>query len=224
MSVLWYYYQVHLTKNATLWVASRFFFAVREMFTDVPNPAIYYFDLFSWSWLNCDNNQELRKHVLFWYFDLSSSFKAFSSFYTRHCKRALVSVMAVFLFFFSFLVKWFAVKLNKPPKSSLVQGINWLTTWPISPLEKQWSLWDIGSDLRLAYRIFFSWKVQNMVFFFFFYIPLDVCLSLYTRVLFTFTHFLCLLLQHLLCSSSRDRDGKAAKDEKGKNYYIQMLL
>lgn len=41
-------------------------------------------------------------------------------------------------------------------------------------------------------------------------------LSLYTRVSFTFTHFFCLLLQHLLCSSSKDRDGKAAKDEKGK--------
>lgn len=53
------------------------------------------------------------------------------------------------------------------------------------------------------------------------FIPLDVCLSLYTRILFSFSHFLsCLLLQHLLCSSSRDRDGKTAKDEKGKNFYL----
>lgn len=47
------------------------------MFTDVPNPPIYYFDLFFWSWFNCDNNQEMRKRLLFCYFDLPRSFKAF---------------------------------------------------------------------------------------------------------------------------------------------------
>lgn len=127
--------------------------------------------------------------------------------------------MAV-VFFFSFLVKWFAVKLNKPPKISLVQGINWLTTWPISPLEKQWSLWDIGSDLRLAYGDFFSWKVQKMVF----YSTRCMLFLFYIKVLFTFTHFLCLLLQHLLFSSSRDRDGKAAKDEKGKKLCPNVVI
>lgn len=44
-----------------------------------------------------------------------------------------------------------------------------------------------------------------------------------TRVLFTFYSCPSLLLQHLLCSSSRDRDGKSAKDEKGKNYYSTVL-
>lgn len=43
----------------------KIFFAIREMFTDVPNPAIYYFDLFFWSWLNCGINQELRKHLFY---------------------------------------------------------------------------------------------------------------------------------------------------------------
>lgn len=49
------------------------------MFTGVPNPAIYYFWFIFWSWLNCDIYQELWKHLLFCYFDLSSSFKAFST-------------------------------------------------------------------------------------------------------------------------------------------------
>lgn len=44
-------------------------------------------------------------------------------------------------------------KLNKPQKISLVQGVNWLTTRLITPQEKQWSLWECGSDLRLANRI-----------------------------------------------------------------------
>lgn len=70
------------------------------MFSDVPNPPIYYLDLFFWRWLNCDINQELRKHLLFWYFDLTNSVKAFSSFCTRHCKRVLVPVMSEVVFFF----------------------------------------------------------------------------------------------------------------------------
>lgn len=42
--------------------------------------------------------------------------------------------------------------------------------------------------------------------------------------LFTFYSCPSLLSQHLLCSSSRDRDGKSAKDEKGKNYYYYTVL
>lgn len=116
----------------------------------------YYVDLFSWSWLNCDLTQDLRKRLLFWYFDLSNTvLKPFFSVSARHCKRALVPMMAVWFFSPppSFLVKTFALKLNKPPKISLVQELNWLTAWPISPLEKQWSRWDNGSDLRLDHRI-----------------------------------------------------------------------
>lgn len=133
-----------------------FFFALREVFTDVPNPAIYYFWFIFLTLVKLWHYPGDEKHLLLCYFDCPSSCKAFSSLYKRHCKRALVPMMAVFFF----LVKWFAVKLNKPPKISLVQGINWLTTWPITPLEKQWSLWDIGSDPRLAYRIFFSEKYK----------------------------------------------------------------
>lgn len=47
---------------------------MREMFTDVPNPAIYCIDLFLWSWLKCDGNHKLRERLLFCYFGLSSSF------------------------------------------------------------------------------------------------------------------------------------------------------
>lgn len=81
------------------------------MFSDVPNPAVYHHDLFSRSWLNCDINQELRKHLLFCYFDLTNSVKAFSSFCTRHGKRALDLVMAVFFFLPSFWSNHFTVKL-----------------------------------------------------------------------------------------------------------------
>lgn len=145
----------------------KIFFAVREMFTDVPNPAIYYFDLFSWSWLNCDNNQELRKHLLFWYFDLSSSFKAFSSFYTRHCKRALVSVMAVFLFFFLLFDQMIRCEVEQTsedfigPGNKLADNLTHLTTGKAMKPLRHWF-----RSTPCLQDFFSFWKVQNMVFFF----------------------------------------------------------
>lgn len=52
-----------------------------------------------------------------------------------------------------------------------------------------------------------------------YFIPLAVCLSAYVMVLFTVIHFLFVVSTFLLFSSSRDRDGKAAKDEKGKDVF-----
>lgn len=47
---------------------------MREMFTDVPNPAIYGIDLFLWSRLKCEVTHKLRERHLFCYFGLSSNF------------------------------------------------------------------------------------------------------------------------------------------------------
>lgn len=73
-----------------------FFFALREVFTDVPNPAIYYFWFIFLQWLNCDITQEMKNTS---YFVTLTVQAVFSSFYTRHCKRALVPMMAVFFLF-----------------------------------------------------------------------------------------------------------------------------
>lgn len=197
---------------------------MREVFSDVPNPAI----LLRWFiflklvklWLN-PGPEKTPLILILW--PKQHSVKAFFSVSARHCKRALVpNDGSVGCFFFSppsFLVKTFAVKLNKPPKISLVQELNWLTAWPISPLEKQWSRWDIGSDLRLDHRIFifiFLFGKKKGVWFH----VMDVC-SFKPAVLFKLIACPFCCYNICFCSSSRDRDGKSAKDEKGKNYYMQ---
>lgn len=149
----------------------------------------------------------MRKHLLFCYFDLSTSFKAFSSFYTRHCKRALVPVMAVF--FFLIMIRCEVEQTSEDfigPGNKLADNLTHLTTGKAMKPLRHW----FRSTPCL--QDFFKMKSTKYVVF----VSLDVCLSFYTRVCLLLLIIICLLLQHLLHSSSRDRDGKAAKDEKGK--------
>lgn len=137
------------------------------------NPAIYYLDLFFWSWLNCDINQELRKHLLFWYFHLTNSVKAFCSFCTRHCKRVLVPVMAEVFFFLLLFGQIIRCEVEQTSEDFIGPGIKLadsLTHLTTGKAMKHLRHWFRSTPCR---QDFFSEKYKIWCF-----VPLDVCLFL----------------------------------------------
>lgn len=127
-------------------------------------------------------------------------------------------------------MKWFAVKSNAILKISLVQGVNWLRTWPISPVEKQWKrpLWEFCPNASLARgdKKKNTYSKKSVSFFFFYKKSCFPWCTLYSAGAFIYWHSSLVsfyLLWNLLCSSSKDRDGKATKDDKGKHFTDTFL-
>lgn len=81
-----------------------------------------------------------------------------------------------------------SLKLNKPPKISFVQRINWLTTWPHLTTGKINEAFETLVQIHVLPKGFFFFLPLNRTTSYF--IPLAVCLSAYVMVLFTVIHFL----------------------------------
>lgn len=80
-----------------------------------------------------------------------------------------------------------SLKLNKPPKISFVQRINWLTTWPHLTTGKINEAFETLVQIHVLPKGFFFLPLNRTTSYF---IPLAVCLSAYVMVLFTVIHFL----------------------------------
>lgn len=109
-----------------------------------------------------------------------------------------------------------SLKLNKPPKISFVQRINWLTTWPHLTTGKINEAFETLVQIHVLPKgFFFSPPQQNHELF---YSTSRVPVNLRHGVIYRHSFPVC-CFNLLLFSSSRDRDGKAAKDEKGKDVF-----
>lgn len=117
-------------------------------------------------------------------------------------------------------MKWFAVKLNTLLKISLTERINWQKTWPTLILWKSNERSLIGVLPKCEpgdffFLLFFVTHQANV---------LNGCLSecvpdcpqvTWLCLNGLLIYFFLSLSPHLHYSSSKDRDGKATKDEKG---------
>lgn len=160
------------------------------------------------------------KNLLFCYFDLSSSFKSFSSFYTRHCKRALVHVMAVFFLFFFLFGQMIRCEVEQTsedfigPGNKLADNLTHLTTGKAMKPLRHW--FRSTPCLQDFFCFVFVKSTKYGVF-----VSLDACLLTHGFYLPSLIS-LCLLCNICFVALQETEMEKLQKMTKVKIYYIQL--